>query len=253
MFIKVLILLAALFFVFIGILIIEGIIASLGEREQFTNPKRESQTFGQKGDKLRYLVMGDSTGAGQGADYSQGIAVVTAKNLAQKYQVEFLNTSISGAQVKDVLSDQLEVGLKFNPDLVLISIGANDVTGRTSLSTVESQLDQLISKILESNCKAKIVLTASPDMGTAPRFAQPLRYVAGLQSQRINKVFDKIILKYNLTLAPIAKETGPLFKKDKSLFAEDRFHPNERGYATWITVLNPILEDTLTSQPLHCK
>jgi len=44
-----------------------------------------------------------------------------------------------------------------------------------------------------------------------------------------------------LIFAPIAEKTGPLFRADPSLFAADRFHPNDRGYATWIPVLNEAL------------
>lgn len=228
-------------------------IASRGPKEQFINPKRTPQSFGQNKNKLRYLVMGDSTGAGQGGDYEKGIAVSTAKYLSQNHQIDFLNTSISGAKVKDVINDQLEEGLKFKPDLVLISIGANDVIRLTNIIDLESQLNELISKIIESNCNTKIVLTASPDMGAIPRFAQPLRFIAGLQTQKLNKVFNGIISKYNLTLAPIAKETGPIFRKDKTLFAVDRFHPNNEGYAVWIKVLNPSLDEALKNQPSHCN
>ena len=235
------------------ILIIEAVIVSRGPREQFINPKRTPQVFGKSDNKLKYLVMGDSTGAGQGGDYDQGIAVSTAKNLSQNYEVEFLNASISGAKVSDVITGQLEEGLKFNPDLILISVGANDVVKLTNPSTFEKDLGKLISKIIESNCKTKIVVTGVPEMGAIPRFAQPLRYIAGLQTKNLNNVFDQIIKKYNLAHAPIAKITGPIFKKDKSLFAQDRFHPNNQGYAEWIKVINPVLENELKNPNSHCK
>ena len=49
----------------------------------------------------------------------------------------------------------------------------------------------------------------------------------------------------HLTFAPIAAETGPQFRRDPSLFAADRFHPNDRGYATWIPVLNRALNQAV--------
>lgn len=251
--IKTTLILVAALIIFVGILIIEGFIASLGPKEQFTNPKRVPQTFGENKNKLRYLVMGDSTGAGQGGDYEQGITILTAKHLAQNYQVDLLNTSVSGARVKDVISDQLEEGLKFNPDIILISVGANDVVKMTNIFSLKKQLHQLISRILEANCNIKIVLTASPDMGTVPRFAQPLRFIAGLHTGNVNNIFNEIISKHNLTLAPIAKETGPIFKKDTTLFASDNFHPNNRGYAEWVKVLTPSLDKALKESSYACS
>lgn len=236
------------------ILVIEvGIAFLLPKGAIFTNPERTSRSFGEGGDPLRYLVMGDSTGAGQGAVVDEGIAVLSAKYLAQKNKVEFMNVSISGATVADVISDQLKFVDSFKPDIILISAGANNVTHLTRLGELEQQIDQLISEIVEKNCKAKIIVTATPDMGTVPRFLFPLNFLATFQTNRQNEVFDRIITKYDLTLAPIALETGPIFRKDKSLFAEDKFHPNERGYLVWADVIHPALDKAIASQPSHCK
>jgi len=50
---------------------------------------------------------------------------------------------------------------------------------------------------------------------------------------------------YGLTFAPIADRTGPLFRRDRTLFSDDRFHPNDRGYATWTAVINEALDRAL--------
>jgi lysophospholipase L1-like esterase len=50
-----------------------------------------------------------------------------------------------------------------------------------------------------------------------------------------------------VTFAPIAEQTGPLFARDKTLFDSDEFHPNDRGYATWIPVIDRALDEASAS------
>ncbi|HVF69414.1 MAG TPA: SGNH/GDSL hydrolase family protein [Xanthomonadales bacterium] len=236
----------------IFILLVEVLLAFLSEREPFKNPAREYVYMGEKAKLLTYLIMGDSTTAGQGGNYKNGIAYSTARYLANDYQVKMFNTSISGATAGDVISDQLQAGIKINPDIVLLSVGANDITGLTNLDNLEKNLSIIIEKLIKNNCDVKIVLTGAPEMGSVRRFMQPLRYIAGAQTKRVNDVFEDTVAKYGLTFAPIAVETGEQFRKDASLFAEDKFHPNDRGYAIWIPVINKSLEKALHKQPSHC-
>jgi lysophospholipase L1-like esterase len=238
---------------FILLLVVEVFIARSGPRENFKNPERKVRRFGDAGKGLKYMMMGESTGAGQGADYEKGIAVLTTQHLAQTHRVEMLNTSISGATIEQILDDQIKVAQEYKPDIILIAAGANDVINVTPPWKLRSQLEEMIELLIQSNCEMKIVLTASPDMGSPPRLPQPLRWLAGLMTQVVNKVFYSVISNYDLTLAPIAAETGPIFRRDHTLFAEDRFHPNEEGYAVWIPVLNTALDQAIDSQPSHCE
>lgn len=68
----------------------------------------------------------------------------------------------------------------------------------------------------------------------------------------VNTVFDEVIKTYQLTWAPLSKETGPSFREDPSLFAPDKFHPNNRGYELMIQTLNRGLDQAITDQPSHC-
>lgn len=240
------ILLLVVSILFILLLIAEAFISLSGPKENFKNPERKITEFGTAGKKIKYMIIGDSTSAGQGADYEKGIAILTSRHLAKSYRVEMLNTSISGAQIKDLLKDQIPVVKEYKPDLLLIAVGANDVIRLANPWKVKRELDLMINQLLNIHLDMKIVLTASPDMGSVPRFPQPLREIMGRSTFVINKAFYSVIKKYNLTLAPIAEKTGPLFKKDPSLFAFDRFHPNEKGYMTWVPVLNEALDQAIT-------
>jgi len=252
---KILFVIGVIIVLFVVLILIEVQIARRLKVPPFQNPSSEPLSFGSEESSLTYLVLGDSTAAGQGGKYTQGIAVLTAQHLntTSNTKVTLINRATSGATLRDVLNDQLQDLSVLQPDIVLISAGSNDVTHLTALTSVQRQLPQIVTKILESNCEAKIVLTGAADLGASPRFLEPLSSLLSFQSYRVNRVFKAFNAHHQLTFAPIAKETGPLFKEDRSYFSVDKFHPNEKGYGLWTQILNRSLDDALQNQPSHCK
>lgn len=213
-----------------------------------------SRTFGAGGETLHYLVLGDSTAVAQGGNYEQGIAVETAKHLAQGGRgVELTNVSVSGARVHDVLTEQLPRADLAHADLALVDAGANDVIHLTPSGAVARDLERIVKTLLQANCKVKIVVTGSPDMSTPPRIPRLLRGLAGVRSRAVNRIAKKVVKRHGLTFAPISERTGPIFASDRTLFSADRFHPNDRGYAVWISVLNESLDQALANQSGHCS
>lgn len=240
----------------VGVVILLGVeayLAGRGPREQFRNPDRQPQTYGAGGAPLKFVVMGDSTAAGQGTDPVDGIGPQTAQVLAGTRTVTLTNLGVSGATAETVIDEQLAAAEKLKPELVLLSVGANDVTKLSSLGAVRDRFETIVDRLIAANCSVKIVLTGSPDLGGAHRFAQPLRWVAGVQTARLNGRVESLATERSLTFAPIAAATGPAFRRDPTLLAADKFHPNATGYARWVAVLNPALADALQNQPSHCR
>ncbi len=224
---------------------IEILLAIPGPDDHFHNPSRQPVRFGGAGKPLVYVVLGDSTAAGRGGDYDKGIAVGTARHLAQTQPVELVNLGISGAVIANVVRGQLPEAERLKPDVVLLAVGANDATHFTPPGTLRTDLTKTLDGLRQVNPQVRLVLTGSPDVGTVPRFAQPLRWLAGVRTDQVNAVMQPICLRYGAVWAPIALETGPLFARDRSLFAPDRFHPNDRGYATWVLILNAALDKAM--------
>lgn len=240
--------------IFLFITILETIIARNGITNDFPSPKREPVEYGKQGKKLIYLLMGDSTAAGQGAAYTDGIGVHTAIHLSKNYHVSFINTGFSGATIKDVLFDQTSILKEVTPDIVLISAGANDATRLRNFSQVKKDMETIIERILAKNCDAKIILTGSPDVGSVKRLVPPLNWEVSWISNMLNKnAIKPLIKKYALTYAPLYEETGPIFRKDPSLLADDKFHPNAKGYAVWSSVLNKAIDNAEKNQHSHCE
>jgi lysophospholipase L1-like esterase len=135
---------------------------------------------------------------------------------------------------------------RLSSDLVLVSVGSNDVTHLTSIPRMRRSLRKIVEGLREANASPAIVVTGSAEIGSPPRVPWFLRPIARWRTALVNRMFRQLSREQGLTFAPIADETGPLFARDHSLFAEDRFHPNDRGYATWIPVLNRALAQALT-------
>lgn len=207
---------------------------------------REVEMFG-SGEPLMYVVLGDSTAVGQGGDYEVGIARSTAAFMAKNRQVKLQNLAVSGATAADVLKNQVDAAAKLKPGVALLAVGANNVTHLTSTSDIKRDMASIIDTLRAANPSVKIILTGSPEMGSVPRFAQPLRYYAGVRTAQVNKVMQGIAAEKSVTLAPIAAETGPIFSQRPELFAQDLFHPNNEGYGVWIPVLHKAIRNMLVT------
>jgi len=203
---------------------------------------RSQQTLG-TGKPLRYVVMGDSTAISQGGTYADGYAVRTAAYLAESYTVTWQNVAVSGARAHDVEAKQLPKALAAKPDIVLIAVGANDVTHLTDTNSVVSSLGHVIDGLRQQNQAVEIVLTGSPDMGSVPRFAQPARWLAGERTKTLNDRIIALAHKKKAYFAPIAAQTGRQFRRHPELFAADKFHPTTEGYKLWTSVIIKTLQD----------
>jgi lysophospholipase L1-like esterase len=148
------------------------------------------------------------------------------------------NFGISGARAANVVAKELPRAEKLRPDLVLISVSANDVVHLTSIDSVRISLETIIRRLRSANPKVKIVVTGAPEMGAPPRIPWFLRAIASWRTAQMNKMFQAFAGNQSIVFAHIAQETGLQFKSDRSLFAADGFHPNDRGYGLWNEILN---------------
>ena len=202
---------------------------------------RDVQTTG-SGEPLSYVIMGDSTSISQGSQYEEGFAFASVSRLARSFTVKSLNTGISGATSEEVRRDQLKAAMDARPDLVLLAVGANDVTHFVRLETIRESVQYIVDELKKANPDVRIVVTSSPAMDSVTRFPDGAKQLLGLRTRQVNAVFEELIEKNGLIAAPIAEKTRDAFIADPTLTAADNFHPNARGYALWIPVVNQALD-----------
>lgn len=250
---RILLILTAIILALVFFILAEFLVAKYnGPSVPAPNIPRGPETLG-SGPALTYVVMGDSTSIGQGTDYSHSYALASAKYLAANHRVKFINVGISGATAKSVLEQQLNQAMKYKPDIVLLAVGANDAKRFTGGGSIQKSIQRIVDGLKQSNCKVRIVVTGSPAMDASTRFPWPLKQFMRLRTAQVNHAFAPIIKRDGLTFAPVASKTRAAFLADPTLLAADKFHPDARGYALWIPVINQALDQALKAPaPVDC-
>lgn len=237
--------------VFVGLLLLLVVVELLivkfnGQPVPVPSIPRAVETYG-SGPPLRYVVLGDSTSVGQGGNYDRGIARSTARHLGASHAVTFQNFGVSGARAGDIAGKQAPKAARLRPDVVLVTVCGNDVTHLTSVATVRRQLSETITILRQANPNVVIVLTGSPQMGSIPRFPQPMRYIAKVRTAQMNDMVLALAEAEKVEFAYVADKTGPIFTARPELFAVDKFHPNDKGYDVWTPVLTAALDKALST------
>lgn len=184
---------------------------------------------GLHGRPVRITWLGDSLAAGLGChDVIDTPAHLAARLLERPVEVTML--AVPGARAIDVLDKQLPQ-LHTNVDLVVVSVGANDVAGATPRARYASQLDALLRRLSPT----PVVLLTLPDMAMADRLAQPLRGLAGLAARWFDAARANVAARHpHVTSVDIAsRPPGVNRKAGRVMLCADRFHPGPEGYRVW--------------------
>jgi lysophospholipase L1-like esterase len=177
---------------------------------------------------LRTFWLGDSTAAGVGVTTPEAVlGRQVARRLGRPVHVEVLASG--GTTVADVVAQQLP-RVPADAEIVFVSVGANDATHLTLPGKFVSGYKKLVEGVPPNAC---LVLLGVPDMGSPPRLAQPLRAVTGWRARMLAKQVRQFAESSGSTFVDIAGTTGPAFRRDRSHFASDGYHPSESGYALW--------------------
>lgn len=189
---------------------------------------------------LVLAVLGDSSAAGLGADTAAQVpGALLARGLAEECGrvVRLATHAVSGAYSRD-LAAQVDAAVSDPPDVALVLIGVNDVTGTLPLSESARLLGEGVRRLHEVG--AAVVVGTCPDLGAIRPIAQPLRSVAGALSLQLARRQRDAVLAAGGHPVPLADVLSPQFRsRPTELFSADRFHPNAAGYAAAAAVLLP--------------
>lgn len=201
---------------------------------------------------FRLLALGDSIIAGIGASsQNQSLPAHLARALAQiKGQaVSWNSMGRNGTNSTDLLGMLVELQNQPPPDLVLISIGVNDVTGLCSSKTWQTNIITLCEKLGARWPAAVIVFAGLPPMDQFPLPPQPLRFCLGLRASYFDHLASRLIEAQAGML-----HIPTLIDPTEHDFCADGFHPSEQAYAVWgeemaeiITNLYPTLTRRMAS------
>lgn len=234
---------AALGAVSYGVIRGEALLARRLVGTPFDSSPDDNGTYGAgPGQPVEILVLGDSSAAGMGAHHRHetvGAIVAGGVSALMGRTVHLTNRAVVGAESSDLqrqLADGLESVTK--PDVVLIMIGANDVTHRVDRATAVRHLELAVREIRALECE--VVVGTCPDLGTIEPLAQPLRLLARRWSRDLAAAQTIAVVEAGGRTVSLGDLLGKEFAASpKTMFSEDRFHPSAAGYAKAAAALLP--------------
>jgi acyl-CoA thioesterase-1 len=189
---------------------------------------------------IRYVALGDSTGAGVGAREGGYVARLFKRIAADRSGSTLANLCVSGATTSDVLRGQIGRGIAIDPNLVTLGIGINDIGHGFELEEFAKNYEAILIKLKEGT-RATIVVTNLPDISSAPRIPPSLR---GEYQQRIiefNGRLQEIASRHGVTVFDVFTITHEQLPSHPEYFSADGFHPSDQGYELWAEQMWPTI------------
>lgn len=196
---------------------------------------------------LRLLVVGDSAAAAVGVPRQEdGLAPMLADELARRagcavaWRV-MARSGLAAVDAADFLVEQLgALGRDaLRADLIVTSLGVNDVMGLTPSADFKAAMERLIG-MLRGQCGENVpcVLGRVPPLNASPLFSQPLRGLVAWRIERINGLLAQVAS--GRASVALASEPGQL---EPQALAEDGFHPNATSYRVWAEHLADVVSN----------
>lgn len=208
-------------------------------------PGPRSGTVG-RGPPLRVLIAGDSAAAGVGAPaQDQALAGHLVAALQDDFRITWRLEARTGATTADTLArlGSLDAG-PF--DVLVTSLGVNDVTRGVDLSTWLGQQRELLRLARDRFGISAAVVAGLPPVDGFPALPQPLRWYLGRRARQLTRHLRDL-----LAAEPDAHFLGLRFSLDPSLMAEDGFHPGPEIYRGWGQRAAAIIREHGAPDPGH--
>ena len=185
-----------------------------------------------------YVALGDSTGAGMGAREGGYVKRIFARIVERRPQSTLQNLSVNGATTEDLVRGQLARGVAFNPDLVTVGIGINDIGHGLTLEQFSKNYEEILSTLQEKT-HARIVVTNIPDVSSAPRIPSVMRGEYQRHIDQFCRRLVEIAERHGVTVFDIYTITKDELPSHPEYFSNDGFHPSDAGYELWATQMWP--------------
>ncbi len=174
------------------------------------------------------LILGDSLSAAYGIPVEDGwVSLLGQRLVRQSLGHKVVNASISGETTIGVKTRLDKLLNSYNPELVIIELGANDGLRGFALSEIENNLTDIVSVIKQINAVVLLVpMQLPPNYGAA-------------YNQRFMSIYVSVAEKQDINLSPfILKDIA----QHSELMQADGLHPVQEAQAIMLDNLWPSLE-----------
>lgn len=179
----------------------------------------------------KIIALGDSLTEGYGLDKADSYPAQLQEFLSQKgYNYQVINSGISG-ETTTGLRQRLDWILNQNPDIIILTTGANDAIRGINLDLTRQNLTAIIQKIKER--EVQLIFSGMEiyeNLGP--------KYVADFKA-----LYPTLAQEHQLDFIPFFLEG---VAGDASLNIKDQIHPNTQGYKIIIEQnIWPVLKSSL--------
>lgn len=241
-----------------GTVLVAGSLATLGAEILWTSRRRLPSLAGIDATGLvpgtasddrrpiRLVALGDSTLTGPGLTDPDDIWLRRAlTNLHLERTVDVVSLAIGGSRAADVRA-LVPRALAWKPDVVIVAVGSNDAIHGTPYRAFTQTLEGIASTLLSE--VAAIGVGNVGDLGNVARVPLPLSSLLRQRSIAISRRVEAVTHRHDraVLLDVTASDIG---FRDRGVFAEDLFHPNETGHGLWAAAAEPGLRQVLDRVP----
>ena len=179
--------------------------------------------------QLKLLIVGDSAAAGVGAEtQSEALSGAVLSVLQDSFEVRWKLIATTGHTTADALAEL--VALASEPfDVVITSLGVNDVTSQHSLKKWQRQQLDLIAALKLRFDAGQIYLSGLPPMHRFPALPHPLRWYIGSRARQFDRELERLVQQ-----VPNCEFVALNFSGlGTDAMASDGFHPGPEIYRQW--------------------
>lgn len=192
-----------------------------------------SGTFGDPSNPpLRVAVLGDSSVTAPGVAGPGEIWVSRiCEMLAEEYHVDLRSVAVGGSTASSLVESQLEEAILHEPDLIFVSVGANDAIKGVPRRRFEQHLDRVIAEL--SDTGATVVQSGVGELGSIPRLFPPLSNLISSRARRFDSVHWKVAESHGTVVVDQRSDDIDVWYRDRDLWSPDLFHVSAAGHERW--------------------
>lgn len=178
--------------------------------------------------------MGDSSAEGIGASHhGKSFAALIAEEIRkQKMNVVYRNFGKSGATIHDVVTHQLKKAVVMSPQLIIISVGFNDIKKGRRVHVFEEEFELLLKTLSQTG--AQIYICGIPDSHLARRIPKVVKPYVSVRTRQFNQIIEKLARKHKAVYIDLYTAIKAL-RTQTDIISSDGLHPSDVGYAVWAT------------------
>lgn len=202
-----------------------------------------------RGEPLRFLAIGDSIIAGVGARRIERSTVAqVARFMSGRLarEIHWQASGMIGAGARRVRRDVVPQLPELPFDLILVSVGVNDVLKLERSGRFRRQLLKLVRELRRHSPDAIIGYLGLPPLDAFPKLRRPLRWIVGLRIRRFDAVARETIMRMpNVVHIPVQFSPRP------DMFADDGLHPSETSQRRLAKIIAAALTPRLSGATIH--